>query len=292
MDIKSPLPFETSDKAHANLFNRMVDTLVENDNALSRQIEGITNENLFMLTGDQAIQDASVSGEEYPIGITFMAISPANDTGYPTRLGFVKNEKMNEYRFVQYYYGNGNETGSSFSSTGIWIRHWYIASGWTEWHKISGFLHTNIGTTGKQLLTKAEYQKVLFNRKIKDSHNNFDTKNSRFICPENGMYFVNAGVYIDSLQRYGNFELSIYLNGKRYKNIAHHRQNPANPSDNLNLSLGIYGAANVPAEKGDYLEIYLYVGYDGDVSRYISDNSGWYNYFDIMQIGGRSFPRL
>ncbi|MFB6767855.1 hypothetical protein [Bacillus altitudinis] len=288
MDIKSPLPFETSDKAHANLFNRMVNTLVENDNALSQQIEGITNESLFILTGDQAIQDASVSGEEYPIGITLMAI--ANDTGYPTKLGFVKNEKMNEYRFVQYYYGNGNETNSYFTSTGIWFRQWYIASGWTEWHKISGFLNTNIGTTGKQLLTKAEYQKVLFNRKIKDSHNNFDIKNNRFICPENGMYLVNAGVYIESFQRYANFELSIYLNGKRYKNIAHHRQRPESPSDTGILNMGLYGAANVPANKGDYLEIYIYVNYEGDVNRYVSDKSGWFNYFDITELGGRNFP--
>ena len=288
MDIKSPLPFETSDKAHANLFNRMVNTLVENDNVLSQQIAGITNESLFILTGDQAIQDASVSGEEYPIGITLMAI--ANDTGYPTKLGFVKNEKMNEYRFVQYYYGNGNETNSYFTSTGIWFRQWYIASGWTEWHKISGFLNTNIGTTGKQLLTKAEYQKVLFNRKIKDSHNNFDIKNNRFICPENGMYLVNAGVYIESFQRYTNFELSIYLNGKRYKNIAHHRQRPESPSDTGILNMGLYGAANVPANKGDYLEIYIYVNYEGDVSRYVSDKSGWFNYFDITELGGRNFP--
>lgn len=288
MDIKSPLPFETSDKAHANLFNRMVNTLVENDNALSQQIAGITNETLFILKGDQAIQDASVSGEEYPIGITLMAI--ANDTGYPTKLGFVKNEKMNEYRFVQYYYGNGNETNSYFTSTGIWFRQWYIASGWTEWHKISGFLNTNIGTTGKQLLTKAEYQKVLFNRKIKDSHNNFDIKNNRFICPENGMYLVNAGVYIESFQRYANFELSIYLNGKRYKNIAHHRQRPESPSDTGILNMGLYGAAKVPANKGDYLEIYIYVNYEGDVNRYVSDKSGWFNYFDITELGGRNFP--
>lgn len=288
MDLKSSLPFETSDKAHANLFNRMVDTLVENDNALSKQIAGITNETLFILKGDQAIQDASVSGEEYPIGITLMAI--ANDTGYPTKLGFVKNEKMNEYRFVQYYYGNGNETNSYFTSTGIWFRQWYIASGWTEWHKISGFLNTNIGTTGKQLLTKAEYQKVLFNRKIKDSHNNFDIKNNRFICPENGMYLVNAGVYIESFQRYANFELSIYLNGKRYKNIAHHRQRPESPSDTGILNMGLYGAANVPANKGDYLEIYIYVNYEGDVNRYVSDKSGWFNYFDITELGGRNFP--
>ncbi len=66
----------------------------------------------------------------------------------------------------------------------------------------------------------------------------------------------------------------------------------ASPSDTLSFSMGLYGAANVPANKGDYLEMYLYVGYDGDISRYVSDNSGWYNYFDITEIGGRNFPRV
>ncbi|MGK9391333.1 hypothetical protein [Bacillus sp. RK1064] len=40
MDIKSPKVFETSDKAHADLFNEMVQTLLENDNGLLDQIIG------------------------------------------------------------------------------------------------------------------------------------------------------------------------------------------------------------------------------------------------------------
>ncbi len=61
----------------------------------------------------------------------------------------------------------GNEAGSYFTSTGIWFRQWYIASGWTEWHKISGFLHTNIGTTGKQLLTMESNKKSFLIEKSK-----------------------------------------------------------------------------------------------------------------------------
>ncbi|OLP64055.1 hypothetical protein BACPU_28020 [Bacillus pumilus] len=292
MEIKTPKTFVTSDKAHASLFNSMVDTLVENDHIFKEKLEDIKNETLINLDKENSIKDATVSGMDYPNGITLMNIGSDNETGYPTKFGFVKNEKLNNYRFTQYYYGNGNETGGHYLNTGIWYRHWYISSGWTEWHKISGFRHSNISTTGKQLLTKGEYQKVLFNRKIKDSHGAFDIKNNRFICPENGMYLVNVGIYIDSFQRYANFELSVYLNGKRYKNIAHHRQSPASPSDTLSLSFGLYGTANVPANKGDYIEIYMYVGYDGETSRYISDNPGWYNYFDIMEMGGRNFPRV
>lgn len=40
MDIKSPKVFETSDKAHADLFNDMVKVLLENDTGLLNQISG------------------------------------------------------------------------------------------------------------------------------------------------------------------------------------------------------------------------------------------------------------
>ncbi|MED0683980.1 hypothetical protein P4T03_12825 [Bacillus altitudinis] len=40
MDIKSPKVFETSDKAHADLFNDMVKVLLENDSGLLNQISG------------------------------------------------------------------------------------------------------------------------------------------------------------------------------------------------------------------------------------------------------------
>ncbi|MED1174331.1 terminase [Bacillus inaquosorum] len=251
-----------------------------------------TNQKLTLLTGTNAIQDARTSGESYPLGLTLMDIGQGNTTGYPLRYGIVKNEKFNNSRFTQYFYGTGNESGTYIDSTGVWIRHWWSGSGWTPWEKISGFVHTNIGTTGKQLLIKGEQQKVRFNRKIKDSHNAFDVTNNRFICPNSGMFLVNAGLYIENVQRYANYEMEIYLNGKIYKNIAHYRNSPANPSDTTQFNVGVYGAATVPANAGDYIEIYLYVGYDGDVQRYITDNSGWYNYFDITEMGGRNYPRF
>lgn len=62
--------------------------------------------------------------------------------------------------------------------------------GWTPWDKISGFAHANIGTTGIQYLKKIDHTKIAFNRKIKDSHNAFDTTNNRFIAPNDGMYLI------------------------------------------------------------------------------------------------------
>lgn len=140
------------------------------------------------------------------------------------------------------------------------------------------------------MLIKGESQKVNFNRKIKDSHNCFDPTNNRFIVPNDGMYLVNAGIYIENYLEYANYETSIYVNGSRYKNIAHYRISPSNPEDNTNINIGIYGAATVSVNKGDYIEIYLYVGYNGQTQRYITDSLGWYNYFDITEIGGRNYP--
>lgn len=251
-----------------------------------------TNNKLTVLTGSNAIQDARTSGNEYPAGLTFMDIGANNTTGYPLTYGIVKNEKYSNYRFAQYFYGTGNESNSYFTSTGSWIRHWWSDSGWTAWHKISGFAHANIGTTGKRQLIKGELQKVKYNRKIKDSHNTFDTKNNRFIVPNDGMFLVNAGLYIENYQRYVNYELDIYLNGVRYKNIAHYRANPGDQSDTTEINVGLYGAATVPANQGDYIEIYLYVGYNGGTTRYTTESSGWYNYFDITEIGGRNYPRV
>lgn len=38
MVIQTPRPFETSDKAHADLFNDMLETLLHNDTGISEQI--------------------------------------------------------------------------------------------------------------------------------------------------------------------------------------------------------------------------------------------------------------
>ncbi len=121
-----------------------------------------------------------------------MDIGQGNTTGYPLRYGIVKNEKYNNYRFTQYFYGPGNESGTYYDGTGVWVRR--SGSGWTKWEKISGFAHANVGTTGIQYLKKVDHTKIAFNRIIKDSHNAFDTKNNRFIAPNDGMYLVGSGI--------------------------------------------------------------------------------------------------
>ncbi|MCY8750944.1 terminase [Bacillus inaquosorum] len=249
-----------------------------------------SNQKLTILTGSNAIQDARTGGNEYPPGLTLMDIGAVNTTGYPLGYGIVKNEKYHDYRFAQYFYGTGNESGSYIDSTGTWIRHWWSGSGWTAWHKISGFAHANIGTTGIQYLDKAAHTKIQFNRKIKDSHNAFDTKNNRFVAPNDGMFLVGVGLYMLNTPAYINFHLKLYLNGSVFKTVDHKRGYFENKENEMNL--GLNGNVTVPMNKGDYIEIYCYCNYQGDDRRGVFDYNGVYNYLDIQELGGLNYPTV
>lgn len=249
-----------------------------------------TNQKLTKLSGSDAITDARTGGDEYPQGLTLIDIGQGNNTGYPLRYGFVKNEKHSDFRFVQYFYGTGNESGSYIDSTGTWIRHWWSGSGWTAWHKISGFAHANIGTTGIQYLDKKAHTKIQFNRKRKDSHNAFDTKNSRFVAPNDGMFLVGVGLYMINTPAYINFHLKLYLNGSLYKPIDHLRGDFNDKESEMNLDLN--GTVTVPMNKGDYIEIYCYCNYSGDDRRGVSDYNEAYNYIDIQELGGLNYPTV
>lgn len=249
-----------------------------------------TNNKLTVLTGSNAIQDARTSGNEYPAGLTFMDIGANNTTGYPLTYGIVKNEKHSNYRFTQYFYGTGNESSSYFANTGSWIRHWWADSGWTAWHKISGFAHANIRANSIQYLNKANHTKIQFKRKIKDSHNAFDTNNSRFVAPNDGMFLVGVGLYMINTPAYINFHLKLYLNGSLYKPIDHKRGDFVDKQNEMYL--GLNGNVTVPMNKGDYIEIYCYCNYSGDDRRGVSDFNELYNYIDVQELGGLNYPTV
>lgn len=251
------------------------------ENAKTYADQTFTNEKLTVLPASESIRDARTAGDEYPLGITIMDIGQENTTGYPLGYGIVKNENYSTKRFTQYFYGTGNGN----LGTGVWVRHWYVSKGWTGWSKISGFAYARATTTLKQKLDKGTYNKIKFNSKITDSHNALDASKNRFLAPNDGMFLVESGLYIDSIQTYSNFELTIYLNGKQYKNIAHYRHRPEGPTTSKEFGVGVYGTGTVPMKKGDYLEIYMYVGYD-DETRYISGRNEAYNYLDIVEMGG------
>ncbi|MGO5676415.1 terminase [Bacillus subtilis] len=255
--------------------------------------ENFTNQKLTVLTGTNAIQDARTSGESYPLGLTLMDIGQGNTTGYPLRYGIVKNEKYNNSRFTQYFYGTGNESGTYLDSTGVWVRHWWSGSGWTPWDKISGFAHANIGTTGRQALIRGELQKIKFNRIIKDSHKLFDTKTNRFTASHSGMYLVGASLYIENSLQYSNFELYVYKNGAKYKLMNRFIiPSPKDNSDSIEFHATVTGTVTVPLDEGDYIEIYVYAGYSGSKTRYIMDSNGVLNYFDILELGGRNYRNI
>ncbi|MFJ1447146.1 terminase [Bacillus halotolerans] len=249
-----------------------------------------TNQKLTVLTGTNAIQDARISGNDYPAGITFMDIGANNATGYPLTYGIVKNEKHSNYRFTQYFYGNADTTSGSYDHVGTWIRHWWAGTGWTAWHKISGFAHANIRANSIQYLNKANHTKIQFKRKIKDSHNAFDTNNSRFVAPNDGMFLVGVGLYMINTPAYINFHLKLYLNGSLYKPIDHKRGDFVDKQNEMYLALN--GNVTVPMNKGDYIEIYCYCNYSGDDRRGVSDFNELYNYIDVQELGGLNYPTV
>ncbi|MED1124118.1 terminase [Bacillus atrophaeus] len=247
-----------------------------------------SNEKLMVLPIASGIEDARTPGTEYPFGITLMKIYDNNQTGYPLGYGLIKNEKWNNARFTQYFYGNADSRNGKNYLTGTWIRHWWLESGWTPWEKISGFAHANIGTTGRQTLKKAEQNKILYNRVIIDSHGAFDISNNRFIAPNDGMYLIGGGAYVETIATYTNLELQVFRNGSFYKSVQQFRNSDGQNTDSRDLTISC-GGVTVPLKKGDYVELYIYCGYSGDVTRYIGDKNGQYNYFDIAEIGGKVY---
>ncbi|ARW06348.1 terminase [Bacillus atrophaeus] len=249
-----------------------------------------SNEKLTVLPIASGIEDARTPGTEYPFGITLMKIYDDNQTGYPLGYGLIKNEKWNNARFTQYFYGNADSRNGKNYLTGTWIRHWWLESGWTPWEKISGFAHANIGTTGIQYLEPATSTKIQFNRKIKDSHNAFDTTNNRFVAPNDGMYLVGAGLYMINYPAYINLHIKVYLNGNAYKTLHHLRGYFENKD--TELKVGLNGNATVPMNKGDYIEIYCYCNYGGSNRRGVDNQDGVFNFFDIQEIGGLNYPTV
>ncbi|WP_187444547.1 hypothetical protein [Bacillus swezeyi] len=241
------------------------------------------NEKLTVLT--EAIGDATEGGDKYPVGITFMNINN-NQTGYPLVYGFVKNEKWSDYRFTQYFYGNANYAG-----IGTWIRHWYTTSGWTKWEKISGFAYASLTMSGKQELDKQTTPKIKFNKKVIDSHAAFDTSLSRYTAPNDGIYYVSTGVFLENWETYFNFHLFVYKNGSLFKPIDHYRESVGGGTarEANEFSINVNGSAVVPMKKGDYVEICMYVGYDGTKQRAVSDKYPQYNYLDIKEVSGLNY---
>ncbi|MEC1547480.1 hypothetical protein P9D77_03760 [Bacillus rugosus] len=247
-------------------------------------ISSITSQKIN--TSTTKITDASVSGNDYPIGITLQEIA-TTATGFPwygggsLAYGYVETHKLSNARLVQYFYEIGN---AGQLTKGGWARHWHSDVGWSQWYSLFGNASwCNVSVTNEQVLTQSFTQKVKFDRVISDSHLQFNTANNRFIAKVRGMYMVGAGLYINRKKQYNNVELNLYRNGTRFKVIHQNRQDPNNTAaDEFNQ--GHYASGvTVPLEVGDYLELFIFVGAGQDLT--ITANSGWYNYFDIYRIG-------
>ena len=86
----------------------------------------VTSEQVTIISDPSPFQDASYSGDNYPMGISTFHLS-SGSVGYPSSYGECLNIKTTKYRFAQFFFHAGNRDDPR-----IYLRHWYPSSGWTE----------------------------------------------------------------------------------------------------------------------------------------------------------------
>ncbi|UAL16080.2 hypothetical protein KY997_11250 [Bacillus paralicheniformis] len=87
---------------------------------------GVTSQQVTIIKDPSSYQDASYSGDNYPIGISTFPLSQGS-VGFPSQYGECLNIKTTKYRFAQLFFHAGNREDSR-----IYLRHWYPSTGWTE----------------------------------------------------------------------------------------------------------------------------------------------------------------
>ncbi|MED2945345.1 pyocin knob domain-containing protein [Bacillus swezeyi] len=86
----------------------------------------VTSEQVTIISDPSPYQDASYSGDEYPMGISSFPLLTGS-VGYPSQYGECLNVKTTKYRFAQFFFHAGNRNDPR-----IYLRHWYPSTGWTE----------------------------------------------------------------------------------------------------------------------------------------------------------------
>lgn len=209
--------------------------------------------NSSQITKIPAIQDATVSGENYPAGVTIFTVTTGS-TGYPgSGFGTVMNIKDTNTRFTQYYYSNG----SVATSRGSWYRHWYTGLGWTAWTKAGSFSYLSAKKTSNLSVAGSTYTKIVFDEIYNtDNSANYNTTNGRFTAPETGTYRIDVEGNVNMAKSNTNNRLTLYKNGQLHRHVADFYL--SNAEERLRLT----GTELLTLNKGDYLEIYAYQGHE------------------------------
>lgn len=124
-----------------------------------------------------------------------------------------------------------------------------------------------------QSIPATTYTKVLFDTEEFDTQNEFDSStNYRFTVTKAGKYLIHASLQV-ALLADGDYGIPvIYING------AMHRQVYDNAGHTYNKGLQITMIENLIA--GDYIEIYIYLGSDYNLTA-----QQYATYFSIQKIG-------
>lgn len=102
-------------------FNELLNSHVINENP-----HGVTSQQVTIIKDPSPYQDASYSGDNYPMGISTFSLLQGS-VGFPSQYGECLNIKTTKYRFAQLFFHAGNREDSR-----IYLRHWYPSTGWTE----------------------------------------------------------------------------------------------------------------------------------------------------------------
>ncbi|AHL72594.1 MULTISPECIES: pyocin knob domain-containing protein [Bacillus] len=148
MDIKTPRSFETSDKAHADLFNDMLKTLLHNDTGISEQITLHINDpsqhssevekkkwnesQLYKITGDSGVQLLNV-----PVGSKiFDSIKEKGTCTFYAPSGIEDSPSQYAIRGIQTVGQNNIGTGFAIDTAGNAYYFYYnlghISITWTQ----------------------------------------------------------------------------------------------------------------------------------------------------------------
>lgn len=106
--------------------------------------------------------------------------------------------------------------------------------------------------SSNQSLTTGSYTKVIFDTKVYDTDNTYDTSTGRFTCSKSGKYFFTATISMST--NYAYVQVDFYKNGSSiYRGTA-----VRNDTSATNVT------ATIDLSASDYVEVYCRTGTTND----------------------------
>lgn len=241
MDIKSPKVFETSDKAHADLFNDMVKVLLENDSGLLDQIIGHIEDTkphafaaekkkwnesqIYKITADNGTQLINV-----PAGSTiFDAIKDKGTCTFYARSGTEDSPSQYALRGMQTVGQDNIGTGFAIDTSGnayyFYYNSGHISITWKQVLTIEDMVKSTFVDTYDQdnsSVSAAENvaTKLVFGATRADDLAEYNRTRSEITLKNNGLYLIRLYVTSNNITVGSDNILACYVNGSEYQRFG------------------------------------------------------------------------